>query len=276
MATLYLVGLGPGSIEQMTQRAQQVVRSVDAVVGYGLYVRLVRPLLDNQDVIRSGMTKEWQRADEAIELVQQGKNVALVCSGDSGVYAMAPLVFEIMAERALDFNVEVVPGVTAAISCASLVGAPMGHDSCTISLSDLLTPWQVIEKRIEAAAIADFVITFYNPRSKKRVNQIEIAKDILLKHRSPDTPVAVIDSAYRDEQKVQLTTLKDFTQLEFAMSASVIVGNSNSYRYKNWIVTPRGYQHKYDLDDGAVKEGQRPGRTLVTEPVKTVESEVLK
>ncbi|WP_260260305.1 precorrin-3B C(17)-methyltransferase [Vibrio intestinalis] len=265
MATLYLVGLGPGSIEHMTQRAQDVVRSVDAVVGYGLYVRLVRPLLSDQNVIRSGMTKEWQRADEAIELVQQGQNVALVCSGDSGVYAMAPLVFEIMVEKQLSFSVEVVPGVTAATSCASLIGAPMGHDSCTISLSDLLTPWPVIEKRIEAAAAADFVITFYNPRSKKRVKQIEMAQQILLQHRKPDTPVAIVDSAYRDEQRIQLTTLAEFTLLEFAMSASVIVGNTNSYRYRDWIVTPRGYQHKYDLNDGAVREGQQPGRTLVTE-----------
>lgn len=262
MAKLFLVGLGPGSLEHMSVKAQQVIKSVDVVVGYGLYVKLIQPLLTDQTLVRSGMTKEWQRADSAIKQVQEGKNVALVCSGDAGMYAMAPLIFELISSQSLDISVETVPGITAANACASLVGAPLGHDSCTISLSDLLTPWSVIIKRIKAAAEADFAITFYNPRSRKRQNHIVEARDILLQHRSKETPVAVVNAAYRDEQSVQLSTLEHFVELEFAMNAAVIVGNSSSYRFDDWIVTPRGYNKKYSLEDGATKQGQRAGQAL--------------
>ncbi|GLO63338.1 hypothetical protein MACH09_38460 [Vibrio sp. MACH09] len=262
MAKLFLVGLGPGSLEHMSVKAQQVIKSVDVVVGYGLYVKLIQPLLTDQTLVRSGMTKEWQRADSAIKQVQEGKNVALVCSGDAGMYAMAPLIFELISSQSLDISVETVPGITAANACASLVGAPLGHDSCTISLSDLLTPWPVIIKRIKAAAEADFAITFYNPRSRKRQNHIVEARDILLQHRSKETPVAVVNAAYRDEQSVQLSTLEHFVELEFAMNAAVIVGNSSSYRFDDWIVTPRGYNKKYSLEDGATKQGQRAGQAL--------------
>nr|WP_281182301.1 precorrin-3B C(17)-methyltransferase [Vibrio sonorensis] len=197
--------------------------------------------------------------------VQEGKNVALVCSGDAGVYAMAPLIFELLATSQHQIEVEIVPGITAANSCASLVGAPLGHDSCTISLSDLLTPWEVIVRRIEAAAAADFAITFYNPRSKKRQSHILDAQKILLKHRPKDTPVAVVNAAYRDEQRVELSTLEEFTSLEFGMNSAVIVGNESSYRFNDWIVTPRGYKNKYSLEDGTTKEGQIPGRSLNTQ-----------
>lgn len=262
MAKLFLVGLGPGSLDHMSVRAQQVIRDAEVVVGYGLYVKLIASLLTNQTLVRSGMTKEWQRADCAIKHVQEGKNVALVCSGDAGMYAMAPLVFELISSQSLDISVETVPGITAANACASLVGAPLGHDSCTISLSDLLTPWDVITKRIEATAQADFAITFYNPRSRKRQDHIVQARDILLKHRSKDTPVAVVNAAYRDEQSVQISTLEDFVELDFAMNAAVIVGNSSSYRFEDWIVTPRGYNKKYSLENGVTKDGQRAGHAL--------------
>mgnify|MGYP001199848413 CR=1 FL=1 len=262
MAKLFLVGLGPGSLDHMSIRAQEVIHNADVVVGYGLYVKLIAPLLTNQTLVRSGMTKEWQRADCAIKHVQEGQNVALVCSGDAGMYAMAPLIFELISSQSLSLEVETVPGITAANACASLVGAPLGHDSCTISLSDLLTPWDVIVKRIKAAADADFAITFYNPRSRKRQNHIVEARDILLQHRCKETPVAVVNAAYRDEQSVQLSTLEYFTDLEFGMNAAVIVGNSSSYRFEDWIVTPRGYNKKYDLEDGATRAGQRPGHAL--------------
>ncbi|MCG7586513.1 precorrin-3B C(17)-methyltransferase [Photobacterium sp. OFAV2-7] len=265
MAKLSLVGLGPGSLDLMSLRAQEVIRNADVVVGYGLYVKLIAPLITNQALVRSGMTKEWQRADCAIKHVQEGQNVALVCSGDAGMYAMAPLVFELIADQSLQIDVETIPGITAANACASLVGAPLGHDSCTISLSDLLTPWDVITKRIEAAAAADFAITFYNPRSKKRQNHIIEAQEILLKHRTPQTPVAVVNAAYRDDQSVQLSTLEKFTELEFGMNAAVIVGNSSSYRFDDWIVTPRGYKNKYTLEDGTTLAGQTPGRSLKQE-----------
>ncbi|WP_413110270.1 precorrin-3B C(17)-methyltransferase [Thaumasiovibrio sp. DFM-14] len=262
MAKLYLVGLGPGSLDLMSVRAQQVIQQADVVVGYGLYVKLIASLIDRQTLVRTGMTKEWQRADAAIRYVQEGKNVALVCSGDAGMYAMAPLVFELISAHNINIAVETVPGITAANACASLVGAPLGHDSCTISLSDLLTPWDVITRRIEAAAMADFAITFYNPRSRKRQYHIIEAQNILLKHRAEDTPVAVVNAAYRDEQSVQLSTLAAFTELDFGMNAAVIVGNESSYRFEDWIITPRGYKNKYSLEDGETREGQTPGRSL--------------
>ncbi|WP_432452389.1 MULTISPECIES: precorrin-3B C(17)-methyltransferase [unclassified Agarivorans] len=262
MAKLYLVGLGPGSLDLMSVKAQQVIRSVDVVVGYGLYIKLIQPLLGQQTIVRSGMTKEWQRADAAISQVQLGHNVAMVCSGDAGMYAMAPLILELVSTNDLNIELEIVPGITAANACASLVGAPLGHDSCTISLSDLLTPWPVIVKRIEAAALADFAITFYNPRSRKRQQQIVEAQQILLQHRHPKTPVAIVNAAYRPEQSVQLSTLDKFTDLEFAMNAAVIVGNNSSFRFKDWIVTPRGYDNKYTLQDGETRDGQTPGRAL--------------
>lgn len=262
MAKLSLVGLGPGSLDLMSVRAQEVVKQADVIVGYGPYVKMVASLIDQQALVRTGMTKEWQRADSAIAQVQQGKNVALVCSGDAGMYAMAPLIFELISSQNIQIEVETIPGITAANACASLVGAPLGHDSCTISLSDLLTPWEVITKRIEAAAIADFAITFYNPRSKKRQHHIIEAQQILLKHRDPQTPVAVVNAAYREEQSVKLSTLENFTDLEFGMNAAVIVGNNSSYRFEDWIVTPRGYNNKYSLSDGETREGQIPGRSL--------------
>jgi precorrin-3B C17-methyltransferase len=262
VAKLSLVGLGPGSLEMMSVRAQQVIIAADVIVGYAPYVKMVAALIDKQTVLRSGMTKEWQRADAAIQQVLAGQNVALVCSGDAGMYAMAPLIFELLSEQALAIEVETIPGITAANACASLVGAPLGHDSCTISLSDLLTPWQVIAKRIEAAAVADFAITFYNPRSKKRQNHIIKAQQILLKHRDPQTPVAVVNAAYRPEQSLEISTLEKFTELEFGMNAAVIVGNSSSYRFDRWIVTPRGYNKKYSLKDGETRRGQTPGRAL--------------
>ncbi|MEI6859160.1 MAG: precorrin-3B C(17)-methyltransferase [Shewanella sp.] len=262
MAKLSLVGLGPGSLDLMSVRAQEVVKNADVVVGYGPYVKMVASLIKTQTLVRTGMTKEWQRAASAIEQVQKGKNVALVCSGDAGMYAMAPLIFEMISTDNIQIEVETIPGITAANACASLVGAPLGHDSCTISLSDLLTPWEVITKRIKAAAIADFAVTFYNPRSKKRQKQILEAQQILLQHRDRQTPVAVVNAAYRDEQSVQLSTLEKFTELEFGMNAAVIVGNNSSYRFENWIITPRGYNNKYSLSDGETREGQIPGRSL--------------
>lgn len=265
MAKLTLVGLGPGSIELVTPAAQNAIKNADVVAGYKAYVALTESLIDQQEVIQSGMTREWERAQAAVEQAANGKQVVLVCSGDSGMYAMAPLVLELLEQHPeLNEKVEldIIPGITAANACASLVGAPLGHDSCTISLSDLLTPWEVITKRIEAAAMADFAITFYNPRSKKRTQHIETAREILLKHREPNTPVAVVNAAYREDQQVMLTTLAEFTQLEFGMNAAVMVGNSNSYFFGDWIVTPRGYTNKYQLKDGSVLEGQKRGHSL--------------
>ncbi|PSW05970.1 precorrin-3B C(17)-methyltransferase [Photobacterium lipolyticum] len=266
MAKLTLVGLGPGSLDLMSLRAQQAILDADVVAGYRPYVDLVRDLIDQQEVIQNGMTREWDRVAAAVVEAKAGRNVVLVCSGDAGMYAMAPLVLELLTEQGWQPEqgpeVEIVPGITAANACASLVGAPLGHDSCTISLSDLLTPWPEIEKRIHAAADADFAITFYNPRSRKRQSHIENAQRILLQYREPTTPVAVVNAAYRDDQQVSLSTLAHFTDLDFGMNAAVIVGNSSSFQYHDWIVTPRGYRNKYQLDDGVTLPGQKRGRAL--------------
>jgi precorrin-3B C17-methyltransferase len=268
MAKLTLVGLGPGSIDLVTPTAQRAIKTADVVAGYKAYVGLIEVLILDQAVIQSGMTREWDRAQAAVEEAAKGKQVVLVCSGDSGMYAMAPLVLELLEQNPQlnqQIELDIIPGITAANACASLVSAPLGHDSCTIPLSDLLTPWDVITKRIEAAAIADFAITFYNPRSKKRTQHIETAREILLKHTDPSTPVAVVNAAYREDQQVTLTTLAEFTQVEFDMNAAVVVGNSNSYRFGDWIITPRGYTNKYQLKDGSVLDGQKRGHSLKME-----------
>lgn len=269
MAKLILVGLGPGSLDLMSLRARQAIVDADVVAGYKAYVDLIQDLITHQEVIQSGMTREWDRAAAAVAQAKAGRDVVLVCSGDAGMYAMAPLVLELLTEQGWSAEqgpqVEIIPGITAANACASLVGAPLGHDSCTISLSDLLTPWPVIEKRIHAAAEADFAITFYNPCSRKRKSHIENAQRILLAYREPTTPVAVVNAAYRDEQQVNLTTLDRFTELEFGMNAAVIVGNSSSFLYQDWIVTPRGYRNKYQLDDGVTLPGQKRGHALAVD-----------
>ncbi|WP_153914572.1 precorrin-3B C(17)-methyltransferase [Shewanella sp. TC10] len=266
---LNIVGIGPGSTELITPMAKNAIESADIILGYKPYVEMVNALITHQQVKSSGMTREVDRARLAVEHAMDGKTVTVLSSGDAGIYAMGSIVYEVLKDKGWQgnntFPVQMVPGITAANSCASLVGTPLGHDACTISLSDLLTPWSLIEKRIEAAAVADFAITFYNPRSRRRIEQIEIAQRILLAHRSPDTPVAIIDNAYRPEQRIEISDLASFTQCEFAMTAAVIIGNSQSYRFGDLIITPRGYDNKYHLDSGQVKLGQQRGRTLQTE-----------
>lgn len=265
---LNVVGIGPGSLSLMTPMAKLAIAEADLVVGYKPYLQMISPLLGDKETSASGMTREVDRASLAVDAALSGRNVAIISSGDAGMYAMGPLVYELLAERGWKVSdstkVTMVPGITAANACASLVGVPLGHDSCTISLSDLLTPMSVIEKRIQAAAMADFAITFYNPRSRKRTEHILKAQAILLEHRDPNTPVAIIDNAYRPEQSIQLSTLAEFTDCEFGMTAAVMVGNSQSYRFEQHIITPRGYTKKYDLDSGDIKSGQQRGRALKT------------
>lgn len=266
MARLSLIGLGPGDLSLLTQKAKDRLQAADVVMGYKTYIEFIKPLLnETQECKASGMTREWERSNAAIQAAISGKNTALVCSGDAGVYAMAPLVLEILAKEYTDIDspqIEIIPGITAANACASLAGAPLGHDHCSISLSDLLTPWTVIEKRIELAAQADFVINFYNPRSKKRQDQIKQAQAILLRYRSPQTPVAIVNAAYREDESVTLSQLDTFTEVDFAMNATVIIGNSNSYLFDKWMITPRGYSEKYMLNSGEIREGQRRGHAL--------------
>lgn len=248
---LLLVGLGPGAPDHMTFRARAAISEADTVMGYKTYINLVRDLLAGKEVLVSGMTQEVERVRQAVELAAAGRQVALISSGDAGVYGMAGLAFELLAERNWDPaagpEVEVIPGATAANSCAALVGAPLMHDYATISLSDLLTPWEVIARRIEAAAAADFVIALYNPASTRRRQQIVECREIIGRYRAGSTPVAVVRSAYRPRQEVTLTDLDHLLEQELGMLSTVIVGNSQTYTYKGFMITPRGYATKYDL-----------------------------
>ncbi|MBE9118712.1 precorrin-3B C(17)-methyltransferase [Lusitaniella coriacea LEGE 07157] len=242
---LWLVGMGPGQLDQMTPAAQSAVNQADAVIGYTLYLDSLKPLYRPGQIIEaSPITQEQQRAQRAIELAQWGLSVAVVSSGDCGIYGMAGLVLEELLAIGWDGKtpaVRVFPGISALQAAASLVGAPLMHDFCAISLSDLLTPWEVIKKRLNVAAAADFVTVLYNPRSRKRTQQIVTAQTIFLQHRDPNTPVAIVRSAYRPDENVTLTTLAEMLQHPIDMLTTVAIGNCSTRKYENWMVTPRGY-----------------------------------
>lgn len=248
---LLVIGFGPGSEEHITKRAREAIEESNVIIGYNTYVDLIQDLLTTQEVLSTGMTEEVARAREAVRQAELGHTVAVISSGDAGVYGMAGLIYEVLVEKgwkeAEGVKVEVIPGISAINSCAALLGAPTMHDACTISLSDHLTPWELIAKRIDAAASADFVIALYNPKSGKRTRQIEEAKRLISQHRSPDTPVGIVKSAYRDRQKIELTTLEHMLDCEIGMLSTVIVGNSSTFVYDGKMITPRGYQRKYTL-----------------------------
>jgi precorrin-3B C17-methyltransferase len=249
---LLVVGFGPGSFEHITKRAQEAIQESDYVIGYKTYVELIKDLLTDQEIISTGMSEEVGRAQAAVKYAEQGKKVAVISSGDAGVYGMAGLVYEVLVEKgwkeSTGVEVEIIPGISAINSCSSLLGAPVMHDACTISLSDHLTPWEIIKKRIEAAGFGDFVIALYNPKSGKRTRQIVEAQQILLKYRSPDTPVGLVKSAYRDSEHVVMTTLQHMLDHEIGMLTTVIIGNSSTFFYDQKMITPRGYQRKYTLN----------------------------
>ncbi len=243
---LLLVGTGPGNLEQMTPAAQTAVASADAVIGYGLYIDLIAPILQKHQIVEAlPITKERDRATRAIELASWGLTVAVISSGDSGIYGMAGLVMEDLQASGWDGkcpSVEVFPGVSAFQSAAARVGTPLMHDFCAVSLSDLLTPWEVIVKRLEAAAAADFVTALYNPKSKTRTQQLTEAREIFLKHRNPDTPVAVVRSVYREDEQITITTLEKLFDVPVDMLTTVLIGNQSTRSYGEWMITPRGYR----------------------------------
>ncbi|MFF5995684.1 precorrin-3B C(17)-methyltransferase [Lysinibacillus sp. KU-BSD001] len=250
---IFVVGFGPGDYEHITKRAVDALKQSDYIIGYKTYVELIEHLVTAKSIVSTGMTEEVSRAQEAVRQAEAGHIVSVISSGDAGVYGMAGLVYEVLIELGWTekdgIAVEVVPGISAINSCASLLGAPVMHDACTISLSDHLTPWTVIEKRIEAAAMADFVVAFYNPKSGRRTRQIVEAQRILLKYRSPATPVGLVKSAYRESQNIVLTTLAEMLEHDIGMLTTVVVGNSSTFFYDNKIITPRGYQRKYTLGE---------------------------
>ncbi|MEM9452510.1 MAG: precorrin-3B C(17)-methyltransferase [Cyanobacteria bacterium P01_E01_bin.6] len=242
---LWLVGTGPGAIHQMTSAAQEAIVQADVIIGYSLYIDLVTPLLrPGQIVERFPITQERQRADRAIHLSDWGLTVAVISSGDAGIYGMAGLVMESLSQ--LHWNgqmpeIEIFPGVSALQAAASRTGTPFMHDFCAISLSDLMTPWEVIEKRLKAAAQADFVVALYNPKSKKRTENIAIARSIFLTHKSPQTPVAIVRSAHRPDEQITISTLEHFLEISIDMLTIILIGNSSTQQYHNWLITPRGY-----------------------------------
>lgn len=266
---ILLIGFGPGADEHLTFRARDAIAEAQVVIGYSTYIKLIEELLDGKEVHRKGMSEELDRVHLAYDMARTGKIVALVSSGDAGVYGMAGPTMEVLAERGWrgaedeEVDVEVVPGVTAVNAVASLVGAPLTHDFCTISLSDLLTPWPVIERRVKAAAEGDFVVALYNPQSRRRDWQLAATRDLLLAHRRPTTPVAIVKSAYRDRQNVVITDLEHMCDYEVGMLTTILVGNSNTYVAAGKMITPRGYTNKYDLATTEIKPGQKPLRSLV-------------
>lgn len=245
----------------MTFRAKEAIAQSDTIVGYETYVNLVKDLIDGKTVYRYAMTQEVERAQQCIDLARSGKTVSLVSSGDPGIYGMAGLIYETLAQtgwnpsRGADGSgdpaVEVIPGVSALNSCASIIGSPLMTDFAVLSMSDLLVPWEVITKRVEAAAQGDFVIVIYNPASKRRIHQLQDTRQILLKYRKPETPVAIIKGAFRESETVVLTDLQGLADHsdKLGMISTVIVGNSSTYTYKGLMINPRGYTSKYTLGE---------------------------
>jgi len=266
---IMLVGIGPGSLAHMTQRAREAIAEADTIIGYVTYIKLVAELIEGKEIIRKSMTEELDRAIEALDRAKAGRKVALVSSGDAGVYGMAGPTYEVLFEAGWTpesgIEVEIVPGASALNTCAALVGAPLTHDFCAISLSDLLTPWPVIARRLEAAAFADFVVALYNPKSGRRTGQIIEAQRLFLRHRSPTTPVAIVKSAYRPKQRVEFTTLAEMTDQDIGMLSTVLIGNSNTFVRAGRMVTPRGYANKYEISEGGnARAGEQAGRSLST------------
>ncbi len=246
--TLAVVGTGPGAADLITPRACLSIERADIVVGYKTYLDLVRDFIaPEQEVLSSAMMQEIDRCRKALALADEGKRVALVCGGDPGIYAMAGLVYELVKETGSGSRIEIIPGIAALNSCAAILGAPLMHDFAAISLSDLMTPWLVIEKRLQAAAMADFVTVLYNPKSKKRTTQIVRAREIMLEYRDPATPVGIVSGATRAHETVCLTNLNTMLDEEIGMQTTVIIGNSATFISGDKMVTPRGYTAKYGL-----------------------------
>jgi len=240
---IYVVGIGPGKKGDMTFRAYEAMEKSDVIVGYKTYTDLVKEYYPDKEIVSSSMMKEVDRCADVLKMAKDGKNVALISSGDAGVYGMAGIMLEIADDK---IEVEVIPGVTATNAAAAITGAPVMHDYVTISLSNLLTDWELIKKRLELAAQGDFVVSIYNPKSRGRVTQIEEAQKIMLKYKPKMTPVAIVRNARRENEEYVVTTLEEMTKNEIDMLTIVIIGNSNTYVKNGKIITPRGYSKKYE------------------------------
>lgn len=245
MGKLYAVGFGPGGYEHMTAKVIDVIKNADVITGYTTYVEMLKKFFPDKEYVATPMTKEMDRCRMAVDLAAEGKTVAMVSSGDSGIYGMAGILLEIANEKKADVEIETVPGVTAASAAASVLGAPLMHDFTIISLSDLMTPYSLIMKRVDCAGQGDFIVCFYNPKSKKRADYVEKAAEILMKYRDGKTPVGIVRHAGREEESSYITTLDAVKDAPIDMFSIVIVGNSNTYVRDGKMITPRGYEDKY-------------------------------
>ncbi|WP_368247778.1 precorrin-3B C(17)-methyltransferase [Clostridium perfringens] len=239
MGKLYVIGIGPGGLDEMTLRAVKAIEESDIIVGYTKYIEMVKDLIKDKEIFKTGMRGEEERCREALEL-SKDKKVALISTGDSGIYGMAGLILEMRKDE----DVEIIPGITASSAAGSVLGAPLMHDNCNISLSDLMTPYEDIKKRVRLAAEGDFVISLYNPKSKGRPHYLRECVDIIKEFRGDETPIAVVRNALREGESKEIFTLKDFNDEVVDMFSIVIIGNSKSYIKDGYFVTPRGYKIK--------------------------------
>ncbi|MDR7870496.1 MAG: precorrin-3B C(17)-methyltransferase [Tissierellaceae bacterium] len=240
MAKLYVVGIGPGGLEHMTYKAVEVIKKSEVIVGYTPYIEYLGDLADGKELISTGMRGELERCNAAIDMVRNGKDTSIISTGDAGLYGMAGPILEL----ATDIEVEIIPGVTAAFSAAAELGSPIMHDYASISLSDLLTPWEVIVNRVQKAAEADFVISIYNPKSKGRKAHLEKAIEIILQYRDGSTPVGIVRNSGRPDTNITITTLSEIDYESVDMLCVLIIGNSNTFIRDKQIITPRGYNIK--------------------------------
>lgn len=266
---IYVAGIGPGSPEDITPAVLAAVKDSDVVVGYKYYFQFITPYLKpGTECVDTGMKKEKARAEQAFNLAESGKTVCVISSGDAGIYGMAPLIYEMKKERQSDVEIIPLRGISAFQKAAALLGAPMGHDFCVISMSDLMTPWSLIEKRIKSAAIGDFVTAVYNPKSSGRYWQLYRLKEIFLQERNPHTVVGYVRQAGREDQSVKITTLEDFDPEDVDMFTVVIIGNSQSYEWNGSFITPRGYYREQ------VDEGKNLGQSIMIKSFQTIRGEL--
>lgn len=270
MSKITVIGIGPGSPGDMTRAAVAAIGSADVIVGYKVYIPFVENLVkEGAEIVSTGMKQERDRVERALAIASEGRDVCVVSSGDSGIYGMASLVYEMKEHLGADVEIEVIPGISAFQKAASILGAPMGHDFCVVSLSDLLTPWQLIEKRIRAAASADFVTAVYNPRSNGRYWQLFRLKEIFMEERAATTPVGYVRQAGREGERAVLTTLEAFDPEDVDMFTVVIIGNSMTRDSGGRMLTPRGY-YSGDKETAATKVGQ----SIMIESFRTIEKEL--
>ena len=269
MGKIIITGIGPGSKEDITPAVLEAMQKADSIVGYKYYFQFIEPYVKpGCECIDTGMKKERERAEQAFELAEQGKTVVVISSGDASIYGMAPLIYEMRNAHQSDVEIETLPGISAFQKAASLLGAPIGHDMCIISLSDLMTPWEVIERRIKAAAGGDFVTAVYNPKSHGRYWQLYRLQELFLKVRSANTPVGYVRQAGREEQEVKVTTLGDFNPEDIDMFTVILIGNSQSYIADGKIITPRGYYRETPSEEA--KHGQQ----IMIESFRTISGEL--